>query len=184
MTIALDVAATHFVQPDGSYRLKTERDTRLTSGEMVDRLSAWVDRFPVTSIEDGLAEEDWDGWRQLTDRLGARVQLVGDDLFTTNTARLRRGVELGVANSVLIKLNQIGTLTETFRTILAAREAGYSIVVSARSGETEDSTIADLAVAAAADQIKIGSIVRSERLAKYNQLLRISETNRIGEAGG
>jgi enolase len=176
VTLALDVAATHFYESDGAYQLATERDARLSSSDMIDRLEAWVDEFPITSIEDGLAEEDWAGWRALTERLGDRVQLVGDDLFTTNEARVRKGIELGVANSVLIKVNQIGTLTETFQTIRAAREAGYSIVVSARSGETEDATIADLAVGVGADQIKIGSIVRSERLAKYNQLLRIAET--------
>lgn len=176
VTIALDVAATHFLQPDGTYRLVTEQDTTLTSSQMTDRLEEWVSDFPITSIEDGLAEEDWVGWREMTERLGERVALVGDDLFTTNEARIRRGIELGVGNSVLIKVNQIGTLTETFQAIHAARSAGYGIVVSARSGETEDSTIADLAVGVAADYIKIGSIVRSERLAKYNQLLRIAET--------
>lgn len=142
---------------------------------MIDRLEAWVDMFPITSIEDGLAEEDWAGWQALTQRLGDRIQLVGDDLFTTNEHRIVKGIELGVGNSVLIKVNQIGTLTEALRAITVAREAGYSLVVSARSGETEDTTIADLAVGVAAEQIKIGSIVRSERLAKYNQLLRISE---------
>ncbi|MDA1055061.1 MAG: phosphopyruvate hydratase [Planctomycetota bacterium] len=175
VTIALDVAATHFLQSDGSYRLITERDTTLTSAEMIDRLETWVNEFPITSIEDGLAEEDWDGWQELTRRLGERVQLVGDDLFTTNERRIARGIELGVGNSVLIKVNQIGTLTEALRAIAVARGAGYSLVVSARSGETEDTTIADLAVGVAAEQIKIGSIVRSERLAKYNQLLRIAE---------
>ncbi|MBC8351390.1 MAG: phosphopyruvate hydratase [Planctomycetes bacterium] len=175
VTIALDVAATHFLQNDGTYRLVTERDTTLTGAEMIDRLEAWVDEFPITSIEDGLAEEDWDGWRTLTQRLGDRIQLVGDDLFTTNERRIAKGIELGVGNSVLIKVNQIGTLTEALRAIEVAREAGYSLVVSARSGETEDTTIADLAVGVAAEQIKIGSIVRSERLAKYNQLLRIAE---------
>lgn len=174
MTIALDVAATHFQEGD-HYRLATERDVLLTNSQMIDRLESWVNDFPITSIEDGLAEEDWAGWQELTRRLGDRVQLVGDDLFTTNVARVRRGIELGAANSVLIKVNQIGTLTETLETIATARNAGYSLVVSARSGETEDTTIADLAVAVAADQIKIGSIVRSERLAKYNQLLRIEE---------
>jgi enolase len=175
ITIALDVAATHFLQHDGSYRLATERDSTLTSAEMIDRLDAWVAEFPITSIEDGLAEEDWDGWQELTRRLGDRVQLVGDDLFTTNEHRITKGIDLGVGNSVLIKVNQIGTLTEALRAISVARIAGYSLVVSARSGETEDTTIADLAVGVAAEQIKIGSIVRSERLAKYNQLLRIAE---------
>ena len=175
VTIALDVAATHFLQSDGTYRLVTEKDTTLTSAAMIDRLDAWVEEFPITSIEDGLAEEDWDGWQELTRRLGSRIQLVGDDLFTTNERRIAKGIELGVGNSVLIKVNQIGTLTEALRAIEIARGAGYSLVVSARSGETEDTTIADLAVGVAAEQIKIGSIVRSERLAKYNQLLRIAE---------
>jgi enolase len=174
MTIALDVAATHFQEGD-QYRLATERDVLLSNSQMIDRLESWVSDFPITSVEDGLAEEDWAGWQELTRRLGDRVQLVGDDLFTTNVDRVRRGIELGAANSVLIKVNQIGTLTETLETIAAAKNAGYTLVVSARSGETEDTTIADLAVAVAADQIKIGSIVRSERLAKYNQLLRIEE---------
>ncbi len=174
VTIALDVAATHFYR-DGLYYLKTEQGRALTAAEMVDRMEAWVNEFPIVSIEDALAEEDWSGWQLLTERLGARVQLVGDDLFTTSVARLQRGIDLGVANSVLIKVNQIGTLTETFRTMKLAREHDYSLVVSARSGETEDSTIADLATAVSAEYIKIGSIVRSERLAKYNQLLRIAE---------
>jgi enolase len=174
VTIALDVAATHFYR-HGQYYLKTERGRALSAEEMIDRMEAWVSEFPIVSIEDALAEEDWEGWQQLTARLGSKVQLVGDDLFTTNPERVRRGIELGVANSVLVKVNQIGTLTETFQTMQLARDAGYSLVVSARSGETEDTTIADLAVAVAADFIKIGSIVRSERLAKYNQLLRIAE---------
>jgi enolase len=172
--IALDVAATHFFE-EGNYRLRSEGDRLLSSEQMVDLLESWVEDYPIASIEDGLAEEDWEGWQQLTDRLGRRVQLVGDDLFATNPVRLQRGVVLAVANSVLVKVNQIGTLTETMETVSMARLAGYSTVVSARSGETEDTTIADLAVAVAADQIKIGSIVRSERLAKYNRLLRISE---------
>jgi enolase len=155
--------------------LATERDTLLTSSQMIDRLETWTNDFPITSIEDGLAEEDWSGWQELTRRLGDRIQVVGDDLFTTNAARVQRGIELHAANSVLIKVNQIGTLTETLETVAVARKAGYSLVVSARSGETEDTMIADLAVAVAAEQIKIGSIVRSERLAKYNQLLRIAE---------
>jgi enolase len=174
VAIALDVAATHFYR-DGLYYLKTEQGRALSSGDMIDRMEEWVSEFPIVSIEDALAEEDWSGWQALTQRLGERVQLVGDDLFTTNPARVTQGIELGVANSVLIKVNQIGTLTEAFETMKLARDAGYSLVVSARSGETEDTTIADLAVAVAADYIKIGSIVRSERLAKYNQLLRIAE---------
>lgn len=174
ITIALDVAATHFYH-NGYYRLKSEQNVQLTSAQMVDRLVDLVDRYPITSIEDGLAEEDWSGWQELTCRLGSRVQIVGDDLFTTNSRRLQRGIAMGVANSVLVKANQIGTLTETLTTINVARQAGYSCVVSARSGETEDTTIADLAVGVAAQHIKIGSIVRSERLAKYNRLLRIEE---------
>ncbi len=142
---------------------------------MIDQLSELVEAFPIISLEDSLAEEDWSGWQQLTARLGQRVQIVGDDLFTTNPQRLARGIELRAANSVLVKVNQIGTLSETFQTIRLARSAAFSIVVSARSGETEDATIADLAVAVAADQIKIGSITRSERLAKYNRLLAIAE---------
>lgn len=174
VTIALDVASTHFY--DGArYRLASEGGKLLTGGELIDRLEAWAREFPITSIEDGLAEEDWNGWQGLTKQLGKKIQLVGDDLFATSAARVRRGIELGVANSVLIKVNQIGTLSETFATMRAARSAEYTPVVSARSGETEDSTIADLAVGCAAEQIKIGSIVRSERLAKYNRLLRIAE---------
>jgi enolase len=174
VTIALDVAASHFYR-DGRYHLAAEKGTSLSAGEMVERLATWVEEFPIASIEDGLAEDDWDGWRLLTERLGHKVRLVGDDLFATNEARLRRGIESRTANSVLVKVNQIGTLTETFQTMLTAMAAGYTRVVSARSGETEDSTIADLAVGVAAESIKIGSIVRSERLAKYNQLSRIWE---------
>lgn len=174
VTIALDVAATHFYNR-GCYHLAATGQRRLTSEEMIDQLTALVDAFPVTSIEDGLAEDDWQGWRALSERLGNRVQLVGDDLFATNPQRLARGIELGAANSVLVKLNQIGTLSETLETMRLARAAGYRRVVSARSGETEDTTIADLAVGTAAEMIKIGSITRSERLAKYNQLLRIAE---------
>ncbi|MDP7204754.1 MAG: phosphopyruvate hydratase, partial [Pirellulaceae bacterium] len=165
---------THFYE-EGTYRLRSEGDKLISSDQMVDRLESWVDDYPIASIEDGLAEEDWQGWQQLTDRLGQRIQLVGDDLFATNPTRLQRGVVSAAANSVLIKVNQIGTLTETMETVSMARLAGFSTVVSARSGETEDTSIADLAVAVAADQVKIGSIVRSERLAKYNRLLRISE---------
>jgi enolase len=172
MTIALDVAATHF-HDNGVYRLASESNAELTSHDMIDRLERLVDKYPIASIEDGLAEEDWSGWQALTRRLGHRVQIVGDDLFTTNPARVRRGIELRAANSVLVKVNQIGTLTETLETIAVARQAGLSYVVSARSGETEDTTIADLAVGTAAKHIKIGSIVRGERLAKYNRLLRI-----------
>ena len=142
---------------------------------MIESLESLVDDFPLVSIEDPLAEEDWPGWQVLTARLGRRVQLVGDDLFATNRQRVERGIELGVANAVLIKPNQVGTLNETFETMLTARRAGYRLIVSARSGETEDTTIADLAVGTAAEGIKIGSVARSERLAKYNRLLRIAE---------
>ncbi len=174
VTLAIDVASTHFY--DGQhYRLAATGDARLSADQMIDQLTALAARFPITSIEDGLAEDDWAGWQQLTARLGETVQLVGDDLFATNPERLRRGIACGAANSVLIKVNQIGTLSETLATVAMARQAGYGFVVSARSGETEDTTIADLAVATAADRIKIGSVVRSERLAKYNQLLRIAE---------
>jgi enolase len=140
---------------------------------MVEMLSHWVDAYPIVSIEDGLAEDDLDGWRLLTEKLGPRVQLVGDDLFVTNPTRLRMGIDGKLANAVLVKVNQIGTLSETLAVVAMAREAGYRAVVSARSGETEDSFLADLAVATGAGQIKIGSVVRGERLAKYNQLLRI-----------
>ena len=177
--IALDIAATHFHDPDaGTYCLRAHvsgEERCLTTPEMVDLLAAGADTFPVVSIEDGIAEDDWAGWKLLTECLGGRVQLIGDDLFVTNPARLREGIERGVANAILIKPNQIGTLTETLDVIAQARAAGYRPVISARSGETEDSTIADLAVATGAGQIKIGSIARGERLAKYNQLLRIEE---------
>ena len=174
VTIALDVASSHFF--DGQYyRLKATGEQQLTSAQMIDQLAELMAAFPITSIEDGLAEDDWDGWRHLTERLGSHTQLVGDDLFATNPDRIRRGIASGVANAVLVKVNQIGTLTETFQAMALARSAGYRCVVSARSGETEDTTIADLAVATAADQIKIGSIQRSERLAKYNRLLTIAD---------
>ncbi len=172
--LALDVASTHFYT-DGHYRLKAEGGRVLDAGGMIDLLCGWVDRYPVLSIEDGLAEDDWEGWWRLTEALGGRVQLIGDDLFVTNPARLREGIARGVANAVLVKVNQIGTLTETREVVRLARQAGYRAVISARSGETEDSTLADLAVASGAGQIKIGSVARSERLAKYNQLLRIEE---------
>jgi enolase len=169
--IALDVASTHFYEA-GSYRLK---DRLLSTADMAALLTEWADRYPILSIEDGMAEDDWPGWKMLTEKLGKRVQLIGDDLFVTNPQRLARGIERGVANSILVKVNQIGTLTETLNVIDQARKAGYRCIVSARSGETEDCTIADLAVATGVGQIKIGSIARSERLAKYNQLLRIEE---------
>jgi enolase len=177
--IAVDVASTHFADgATGRYTLQTEGENatlKLNAIEMVERLSKLADRFSIFSIEDGLSEDDWQGWQTLTDRLGDRIQLIGDDLFVTNPQRLQMGIERKVANSILIKVNQIGTLTETLQVIDMARAAGYRPVVSARSGETEDSTIADLAVATGAGQIKIGSVARSERLAKYNQLLRIEE---------
>lgn len=178
VALGLDVAASEFYE-GGRYRLRAE-NKRLTAKEMIDRYERLLERYPIVSIEDGLAEGDWEGWRLLTDRLGGAVQLVGDDIFVTNPAILRRGIEQGVANAVLIKLNQIGTLTETLEAIELAREAGYATVISHRSGETEDPFIADLAVGAEAGQIKTGSLSRSERIAKYNQLLRIEEE--LGEA--
>ncbi len=171
--LALDVASTHFYQ-DGRYQLRVG-STAMSADQLVELLRRWVDAYPILSLEDGMAEDDWEGWRRLTAALGGRVQLIGDDLFVTNPERLRRGIAAGVANSVLVKVNQIGTLTETLAVIALARSAGYRPVISARSGETEDSTIADLAVASGAGQIKIGSVARGERLAKYNQLLRIEE---------
>ncbi|KXX64322.1 phosphopyruvate hydratase [Marichromatium gracile] len=171
--LALDVAASEFYE-DGQYHLKGEGRTLDAEG-MVDLLESWVDRYPILSIEDGLAEGDWDGWKTLTERLGARVQIVGDDLFVTNTKILREGIDKGIANSILIKVNQIGTLTETLEAIAMAHAAGYTAVVSHRSGETEDTTIADLVVAAGTGQIKTGSLSRSDRIAKYNQLMRIED---------
>jgi enolase len=174
--IALDVASTHcFDSGSGTYHLATKNGQALDSAAMIDLLADWADRYPIVSIEDGLAEDDWDGWTRLTETLGEKVQLVGDDLFATQSARLAQGIEQKAANAVLIKVNQVGTLSETLDTLLLARRHGYRPVVSARSGETEDATIADLAVATAAGQIKIGSVSRSERLAKYNRLFRIEE---------
>jgi enolase len=172
--LAIDVASTHFHRDD-RYHLRADGGKALTADEMTALLKRWVDTYPIFSIEDGLAEDDWDGWHNLTAVLGGRVQLIGDDLFATNPDRLKRGIKEGVANSVLVKVNQIGTLTETLAVVRMAREAGYRAVISARSGETEDAFLADLAVATGAGQIKIGSVARSERLAKYNQLLRIEE---------
>lgn len=171
--IALDVAATEFY--DEKSKLYSIDGKKLSGDEMVDFLANWVDHYPICSIEDGCAEDDWDSWKKLTDRLGSRVQLVGDDLFVTNTERLQRGIDAGIANSILIKVNQIGTLTETLDAIQLAHRNGYSSISSHRSGETEDSTIADLAVAMSTGQIKTGSASRSDRMAKYNQLLRIEE---------
>ena len=173
MFIAIDAASSEYYK-DGKYVLENEGRT-LTSAEMVDFFEEWVNKYPIISIEDGMAEEDWEGWKLMTERLGKKVQLVGDDLFVTNTERLEKGIDLGVANSILIKLNQIGTLTETLNAIEMANRAGYTAVVSHRSGETEDTTIADLVVAVNAGQIKTGAPARSERVAKYNQLLRIEE---------
>ncbi|MFN7918966.1 MAG: phosphopyruvate hydratase [Bryobacteraceae bacterium] len=170
-SIAIDVASSHFYR-DGVYTLKTEK-LRLDAAGMVSLLEQWCDRYPVISIEDGLEEDDWSGWQALTQRLGERAQLVGDDFFTTSPERVRRGIRDKAGNAVLVKMNQIGTLTETFEVVDLAREAGWKAVISARSGETEDSFLADLAVATGAGQIKVGSITRSERLAKYNRLLEI-----------
>jgi len=171
MSIALDVASSHFYR-DGQYHLATEGRT-LTAEGMADLLADWSARYPIRSVEDALEEDDWAGWRTVTQRLGDRLQLVGDDFFTTNLERVNRGIAEGCANAVLVKMNQIGTISETLAVIDRAREAGYRAVISARSGETEDSFLADLAVASGAGQIKIGSITRSERLAKYNRLLEI-----------
>jgi len=171
--LGLDVASSEFYR-DGMYDLSSE-GRRFTSAEFVDYLAGWVDQYPIASIEDGLAEDDWDGWKLLTERLGSRIQLVGDDLFVTNTSILKKGIDQGIANSILIKLNQIGTLTETLSAIRMAQEAAYGAVVSHRSGETEDTTIADLVVATNAGQIKTGSLSRSDRVAKYNRLMRIED---------
>jgi enolase len=173
VAIALDPAASSFYR-DGKYVLASENRS-LSSEEMIDYFAAWVDKYPIVSLEDGLAEEDWGGWEALTRKLGDRMQLVGDDIFVTNPGILQEGIRRGVANSILIKLNQIGTVTETFEAMRVAHEAGYSAVISHRSGETEDTFIADLAVASTATQIKTGSLCRSERVAKYNQLMRIEQ---------
>lgn len=178
--LGMDVAASEMYNADTKkYELKGEGKV-LSSEEMIDLFEGWVNEFPIITIEDGLNEEDWDGWKLLTDRLGKRIQLVGDDLFVTNTERLERGIEAGVANSILIKVNQIGTLTETLDAIEMAKRAGYTAVISHRSGETEDTTIADIAVAVNAGQIKTGAPSRTDRVAKYNQLLRIEEI--VGES--
>ncbi len=178
VAIGLDCASSEFFR-DGKYHLASD-GLSLTSAQFVDYLSAWVDKYPIISIEDGMSEHDWDGWKLLTSRLGKTVQLVGDDIFVTNSGILKEGIAQGIANSILIKINQIGTLTETFSAIETARRAGYTSVISHRSGETEDTTIADIAVATNALQIKAGSLSRSDRLAKYNQLLRIEED--LGDA--
>jgi len=173
IAIGLDCAASEFYK-DGKYELSGE-SLSLTGEQWIDMLATWVDKYPIISIEDGMAEGDWGGWKLLTERLGQKVQIVGDDLFVTNTKILKEGIDKGIANSILIKINQIGTLTETFAAIEMAKRAGYTAVISHRSGETEDSTIADIAVGLNAGQIKTGSMSRSDRMAKYNQLLRIEE---------
>ena len=173
IAIGVDCASSEFYK-DGVYHLESE-NLKLNATQLTDYLAAWCDKYPIISIEDGMAENDWDGWKILTDKLGTRVQLVGDDLFVTNAKILNEGIAKGIANSILIKVNQIGTLSETFQAIEAAKRAGYTAVISHRSGETEDTTIADLAVATNALQIKTGSLSRSDRMAKYNQLLRIEE---------
>lgn len=173
IVIALDVASSEMYE-DGKYNLAGEGIVK-TSAEMVDYLAVLCEKYPIISIEDGLAEDDWEGWKALTDKLGGKVQLVGDDLFVTNEERLKAGIEKGVANAILIKVNQIGTLTETFNAIETAKRAGYTCIISHRSGETEDTTLADIAVAVNAGQIKTGAPARTDRVAKYNQLLRIEE---------
>jgi len=173
IALGLDCAASEFYK-DGKYHLEGEGLT-LSAEEWINIMATWVDKYPIISIEDGMAEGDWDGWKLMTERLGKKVQIVGDDLFVTNTKILKEGIDKGIANSILIKINQIGTLTETFAAIEMAKRAGYTAVISHRSGETEDSTIADIAVGTNAGQIKTGSLSRSDRMAKYNQLLRIEE---------
>jgi len=183
LSIALDPAASEMY--DGKTKsysfFKSAPKKKFSSDEMVEHWSKWVDKYPIISIEDGLAEDDWAGWTKLNKKIGDKIQLVGDDLFVTNTERLAKGIKLDCANSILIKLNQIGTLTETLEAIDMARRAGWTAVISHRSGETEDSTIADLAVATGVGQIKTGSLCRTDRICKYNQLLRINEE--LGEAG-
>jgi enolase len=175
---AMDVASTEFF--DSKKKVYTIDGKELDSGAMVDLLASWVDKYPICSIEDGCSEDDWEGWKLLTDRMGSKCQLVGDDLFVTNVERLQRGIDQGIGNSILIKVNQIGTLTETIDAINLAHRNGYTSISSHRSGETEDATIADLAVACSTGQIKTGSASRSDRMAKYNQLLRIEE--QLGDA--
>ena len=174
--IAMDVAASEFYNEEtGNYDLEKSGQGTKTTDEMIAMYEEWVEKYPVVSIEDGLGERDWDGWKKLTDKLGSKIQLVGDDLFVTNPAILKEGIEKGIANSILIKVNQIGSLTETFDAIEMAKKAGYTCVVSHRSGETEDTTIADIAVGLNAGQIKTGSMSRTDRIAKYNQLIRIED---------
>jgi len=174
ISIALDPAASEFYQ-DGKYVFKKSDKSSKTSEEMVNFWAKWVNDYPIVSLEDGLAEDDWDGWKLLTEKVGSKIQLVGDDLFVTNTERLQQGIDRGVGNSILIKVNQIGTVSETLDAIDLARRNGYTSVISHRSGESEDTFIADLAVATGAGQIKTGSASRTDRIAKYNQLLRIEE---------
>ncbi|MCA0325163.1 MAG: phosphopyruvate hydratase [Proteobacteria bacterium] len=174
IVLALDCASSEFYK-DGQYVLEGEGGIKLSAAQWVDMLASWADKYPIISIEDGMAEGDWDGWKLLTEKLGDKVQLVGDDLFVTNTKILKEGIDKHIGNSILIKINQIGTLTETFQAIEMAKRAGYTAVISHRSGETEDATIADIAVGTNAGQIKTGSLSRSDRMAKYNQLLRIEE---------
>ena len=174
IVLGLDCASSEFYK-DGQYVLEGEGGVQLSAAQWVDMLATWVDKYPIISIEDGMHEADWDGWKLLTDKLGQKVQLVGDDLFVTNTKILKEGIDKHIGNSILIKINQIGTLTETLAAIEMAKRAGYTAVISHRSGETEDSTIADIAVGLNAGQIKTGSLSRSDRMAKYNQLLRIEE---------
>ena len=173
VALAIDCAASEYYR-DGMYELESE-GAKLTRSQMIDYLAAWVDKYPIISIEDGMAEDDWEGWKLLTDKLGKKVQIVGDDIFVTNTGILQQGIAKGVANSILIKINQIGTLSETFAAVSMAMRAGYTSIISHRSGETEDSLIADIAVGTNAGQIKTGSLSRSDRVCKYNQLLRIEE---------
>jgi enolase len=182
LMIAMDAAASEFYNAEeGVYHFFKSTGDKLTSAEMVDYWAGWIDQYPILSIEDGLDEDDWDGWKALTAKAGSKCQLVGDDLFVTNTERLQKGIEMEAANSILIKVNQIGTLTETTEAVRLATRNAYTSVMSHRSGETEDVTIADLAVALNCGQIKTGSASRSDRIAKYNQLLRIEEE--LGEAG-
>ena len=176
IAIAMDVASSEFYNPETKmYDLVKSNGGSKTSDEMIDMYEAWIEKYPIVSIEDGLGENDWDGWKKLTDRLGKKIQLVGDDLFVTNPKILKKGIEAGIANAILIKVNQIGSLTETFDAMEMAKKAGYTCVVSHRSGETEDTTIADIAVGFNAGQIKTGSMSRTDRIAKYNQLMRIEE---------
>ncbi len=174
--IAMDVAASEFHNKEtGMYELKKSGGGTKTTEELIEMYAGWVEKYPIVSIEDGLGESDWDGWKKLTDRLGAKIQLVGDDLFVTNPSILKEGIEKGIANSILVKVNQVGSLTETFDAMEMAKKAGYTCVVSHRSGETEDTTIADIAVGFNAGQIKTGSMSRTDRIAKYNQLIRIED---------